>query len=121
MQHQLCNEIIEEAAHRGPGDGPDGSRVPQQIYDHLQEYVIGQDPPAVLAVAVHNRMTSASAPGSPGTLAIAGAGRGTRGDRGGGEVDTPPPGPHGLGARPTSRSRWPRSWTRRSRSRTPRP
>ncbi|WP_066515551.1 ATP-dependent Clp protease ATP-binding subunit ClpX [Curtobacterium ammoniigenes] len=55
---ELCNEIIEERLAEA-GDDAAGGEIdlpkPREIFDFLQEYVIGQDPAKrALAVAVYN-------------------------------------------------------------------
>ena len=55
---ELCNEIIEERlaeAGEDTGSGDFDLPKPREIFDFLQEYVIGQDPAKrALAVAVYN-------------------------------------------------------------------
>ncbi|GAA1492285.1 MULTISPECIES: ATP-dependent Clp protease ATP-binding subunit ClpX [Curtobacterium] len=55
---ELCNEIIEERlaeAGEDTGSGEFDLPKPREIFDFLQEYVIGQDPAKrALAVAVYN-------------------------------------------------------------------
>ncbi|MBZ4296099.1 AAA family ATPase, partial [Mycobacterium tuberculosis] len=71
---ELCNEIIEEELTEVPETGQTELPRPQQIYDHLQEYVIGQEPAKrALAVAVYNHYKRIRAGVSGHTLAIAGA------------------------------------------------
>ncbi len=51
----LCNEIIEEELAESSDLGLDQLPKPREIFDFLQEYVIGQDPAKrALAVAVYN-------------------------------------------------------------------
>jgi ATP-dependent Clp protease ATP-binding subunit ClpX len=51
----LCNEIIEEEFAEAPESGPGHLPKPREIYDFLNEYVIGQDhAKKTLAVAVYN-------------------------------------------------------------------
>jgi ATP-dependent Clp protease ATP-binding subunit ClpX len=55
---ELCNEIIEERLAEASEDSHDGEfdlPKPREIFEFLQEYVIGQDPAKrALAVAVYN-------------------------------------------------------------------
>lgn len=71
---ELCNEIIEEELTEVEETGEVELPRPQQIYDHLQEYVIGQ-PVAkrALAVAVYNHYKRIRAGVSGHTLSIAGS------------------------------------------------
>ncbi len=51
----LCNEIIEEELAEASELGLDDLPKPREIYDFLQQFVIGQDPAKrALAVAVYN-------------------------------------------------------------------
>ena len=51
----LCNEIIEEELTDSVDIGLEKLPKPREIFDFLQEYVIGQDPAKrALAVAVYN-------------------------------------------------------------------
>ncbi|WP_349828931.1 ATP-dependent Clp protease ATP-binding subunit ClpX [Brevibacterium litoralis] len=51
----LCNEIIEEELGQTQTSGPSELPKPREIFDHLQEYVVGQeDAKKALAVAVYN-------------------------------------------------------------------
>ncbi|MBK8434989.1 MAG: ATP-dependent Clp protease ATP-binding subunit ClpX [Austwickia sp.] len=51
----LCNEIIEEELAEASDLGLDELPKPREIYDFLQQFVIGQDPAKrALAVAVYN-------------------------------------------------------------------
>jgi ATP-dependent Clp protease ATP-binding subunit ClpX len=54
---QLCREIIEEEepATTGPEPGPSRIPTPRELYDQLNQYVIGQDQAKkILSVAVYN-------------------------------------------------------------------
>jgi ATP-dependent Clp protease ATP-binding subunit ClpX len=54
---QLCREIIEEEepATSGPEPGPSRIPTPRELYDQLNQYVIGQDQAKkILSVAVYN-------------------------------------------------------------------
>ena len=68
---ELCNEIIAEELKNAEGDGfsLDNLPKPQDIYDFLNEYVIGQDKAKrTLAVAVYNhykRVRAQSLPHAP--------------------------------------------------------
>ncbi|MGH1505049.1 MAG: ATP-dependent Clp protease ATP-binding subunit ClpX [Acidimicrobiales bacterium] len=69
----LCNEIIEEELAEGPEVGFDELPKPREIFDFLNEYVIGQEAAKkVLSVAVYNHYKriqygaqKASTPGGP--------------------------------------------------------
>ena len=53
----LCNEIIEEELSEAVAESDDAIELPtpREIYDFLEEYVVGQDPAKrALAVAVYN-------------------------------------------------------------------
>ncbi|MDP5225654.1 MULTISPECIES: ATP-dependent Clp protease ATP-binding subunit ClpX [Arthrobacter] len=67
---ELCNEIIEEELAEVKDLGPTELPKPREIFDFLQQYVIGQEPAKrALAVAVYNhykRIRSGSAAGSLG-------------------------------------------------------
>ncbi len=71
----LCNEIIEEELSEVADLGTFELPKPREIFDFLQEYVVGQEPAKrSLAVAVYNhykRIQSGSAPRAAGTLADA--------------------------------------------------
>ncbi|WDF32040.1 ATP-dependent Clp protease ATP-binding subunit ClpX [Arthrobacter agilis] len=71
----LCNEIIEEELSEVADLGTFELPKPREIFDFLQEYVVGQEPAKrSLAVAVYNhykRIQSGSAPRTSGTLADA--------------------------------------------------
>ncbi|PYY34567.1 ATP-dependent Clp protease ATP-binding subunit ClpX [Curtobacterium sp. MCJR17_055] len=64
---ELCNEIIEERlaeAGEDTGSGEFDLPKPREIFDFLQEYVIGQDPAKrALAVAVYNHYKRVRAQG----------------------------------------------------------
>ncbi|WP_159616887.1 ATP-dependent Clp protease ATP-binding subunit ClpX [Arthrobacter zhaoguopingii] len=68
----LCNEIIEEELSEVADLGTFELPKPREIFDFLQEYVVGQEPAKrSLAVAVYNhykRIQSGSAPRTAGTL-----------------------------------------------------
>ena len=50
---ELCNEIIEEELTETVGQEDSSLPTPREIYDHLQQFVIGQDPAKrALSVAV---------------------------------------------------------------------
>ncbi|WP_026533552.1 ATP-dependent Clp protease ATP-binding subunit ClpX [Arthrobacter sp. H41] len=70
---ELCNEIIEEELSEVADLGSFELPKPREIFDFLQEYVVGQEPAKrSLAVAVYNhykRIQSGSAPRAAGTLA----------------------------------------------------
>ncbi|GAA2508827.1 MULTISPECIES: ATP-dependent Clp protease ATP-binding subunit ClpX [Kocuria] len=71
---ELCNEIIEEELTEVTETDQAELPRPQQIYDHLQEYVIGQEPAKrALAVAVYNHYKRIRAGVSGHTLSIAGS------------------------------------------------
>ena len=74
---ELCNEIIEEELAEVADLGSFELPKPREIFDFLQEYVVGQEPAKrSLAVAVYNhykRIQSGSAPRTAGTLAGAAA------------------------------------------------
>src|SRR5687767_14946434 len=65
----LCREIIDEEATPAtrPKSGGDKLPTPREMFDHLSEYVVGQDDAKkVLSVAVYNhykRIDSAPADG----------------------------------------------------------
>ncbi len=71
----LCNEIIEEELSEVADLGTFELPKPREIFDVLQEYVVGQEPAKrSLAVAVYNhykRIQSGSGPRAAGTLADA--------------------------------------------------
>jgi ATP-dependent Clp protease ATP-binding subunit ClpX len=71
----LCNEIIEEELSEVADLGTFELPKPRQIFDFLQEYVVGQEPAKrSLAVAVYNhykRIQSGNGPRAAGTLADA--------------------------------------------------
>ncbi|TYC99464.1 ATP-dependent Clp protease ATP-binding subunit ClpX [Arthrobacter echini] len=71
----LCNEIIEEELSEVADLGTFELPKPREIFDFLQEYVVGQEPAKrSLAVAVYNhykRIQSGSGPRVAGTLADA--------------------------------------------------
>ncbi|PPB50471.1 ATP-dependent Clp protease ATP-binding subunit ClpX [Arthrobacter pityocampae] len=71
----LCNEIIEEELSEVADLGTFELPKPREIFDFLQEYVVGQEPAKrSLAVAVYNhykRIQSGSGPRAAGTLADA--------------------------------------------------
>ncbi|KNC19121.1 ATP-dependent protease [Arthrobacter sp. RIT-PI-e] len=71
----LCNEIIEEELSEVADLGTFELPKPRQIFDFLQEYVVGQEPAKrSLAVAVYNhykRIQSGSGTRAAGTLADA--------------------------------------------------
>ncbi|MHA7140823.1 MULTISPECIES: ATP-dependent Clp protease ATP-binding subunit ClpX [unclassified Arthrobacter] len=71
----LCNEIIEEELSEVADLGTFELPKPREIFDFLQEYVIGQEPAKrSLAVAVYNhykRIQSGHAPRSTGNLSDA--------------------------------------------------
>ena len=51
----LCNEIIEEELHDGPEVTFDELPKPRELFEFLNDYVIGQDQAKrVLSVAVYN-------------------------------------------------------------------
>lgn len=65
---ELCNEIIEEELTDAPAGAEAELPTPREIFDFLQEYVIGQDPAKkALAVAVYNhyKRTRAKDSGRP--------------------------------------------------------
>ncbi len=52
---ELCNEIIEEELAEGVQVGFDDLPKPREIFDFLDEYIVGQEPAKkVLSVAVYN-------------------------------------------------------------------
>jgi len=64
---ELCREIIDEESAGPAKTKVSGQRVPppKQIYDHLSEYVVGQDQAKkVLSVAVYNHYKRIGAVGS---------------------------------------------------------
>ena len=71
----LCNEIIEEELSEVADLGSFELPKPREIFDFLQEYVVGQEPAKrSLAVAVYNhykRIQSGTGPRAAGTLADA--------------------------------------------------
>ncbi|MDN4611372.1 ATP-dependent Clp protease ATP-binding subunit ClpX [Arthrobacter sp. MDB2-24] len=71
----LCNEIIEEELSEVADLGTFELPKPREIFDFLQEYVVGQEPAKrSLAVAVYNhykRIQSGTGPRAAGTLADA--------------------------------------------------
>ena len=110
----LCNEIIEEELAESSELGLDELPKPREIFDFLQNYVIGQDvAKRALAVAVYNHYKRIQ------------AGEATRqeGRRVGRhrQVQHPADRPHRAVARPTSRRPWPACSTSRSPSPTRRP
>ena len=71
---ELCNEIIEEELTEVEETDHIELPRPQQIHDHLQEYVIGQDTAKrALSVAVYNHYKRIRAGVSGQTLSIAGS------------------------------------------------
>ena len=71
---ELCNEIIEEELTEVEETDHVELPRPQQIHDHLQEYVIGQDTAKrALSVAVYNHYKRIRAGVSGQTLSIAGS------------------------------------------------
>ncbi len=71
---ELCNEIIEEELTEVEETDQLELPRPQQIHDHLQEYVIGQDTAKrALSVAVYNHYKRIRAGVSGQTLSIAGS------------------------------------------------
>ena len=71
---ELCNEIIEEELTEVEETDQVELPRPQQIYDHLQEYVIGQETAKrALSVAVYNHYKRIRAGVSGQTLSIAGS------------------------------------------------
>ncbi|MCT1802950.1 ATP-dependent Clp protease ATP-binding subunit ClpX [Kocuria sp. WRN011] len=71
---ELCNEIIEEELTEVEETDQVELPRPQQIHDHLQEYVIGQDTAKrALSVAVYNHYKRIRAGVSGQTLSIAGS------------------------------------------------
>lgn len=71
---ELCNEIIEEELTEVEENDQVELPRPQQIYDHLQEYVIGQETAKrALSVAVYNHYKRIRAGVSGQTLSIAGS------------------------------------------------
>jgi ATP-dependent Clp protease ATP-binding subunit ClpX len=72
---ELCNEIIEEELSEVADLGSFELPKPREIFDFLQEYVIGQEPAKrALAVAVYNhykRIQSGHAPKSSASLSDA--------------------------------------------------
>ena len=69
---ELCNEIIEEELTETVGQEDSSLPTPREIYDHLQQFVIGQDPAKrALSVAVYNhyKRVRASQEGRPLQLA----------------------------------------------------
>ena len=71
---ELCNEIIEEELTEVTEADQTELPRPKQVYDHLQEYVIGQEPAKrSLAVAVYNHYKRIRAGVSGHTLSLAGA------------------------------------------------
>ncbi|MDO4918449.1 ATP-dependent Clp protease ATP-binding subunit ClpX [Kocuria sp.] len=71
---ELCNEIIEEELTEVAETDQTELPRPQQIYAHLQEYVIGQEPAKrALAVAVYNHYKRIRAGVSGHTLSLAGS------------------------------------------------
>ena len=71
---ELCNEIIEEELTEVEETDQMELPRPQQIHDHLQEYVIGQDTAKrALSVAVYNHYKRIRAGVSGQTLSIAGS------------------------------------------------
>ena len=58
----LCNDIIEEEIKNDEESPYDQSLSPLEIYNQLDEYVIGQEKAKkILSVAVYNHVTSTSA------------------------------------------------------------
>ena len=71
---ELCNEIIEEELTEVKETDQMELPRPQQIHDHLQEYVIGQDTAKrALSVAVYNHYKRIRAGVSGQTLSTAGS------------------------------------------------
>ena len=71
---ELCNEIIEEELTEVEETDQVELPRPQQIYDHLQEYVIGQETAKrALSVAVYNHYKRIRAGVSGQMLSIAGS------------------------------------------------
>ncbi len=62
---ELCREILQEDAGREEAPDPHAERFlsPKEIYEHLNEYVVGQDrAKRVLSVAVYNHYKRISSP-----------------------------------------------------------
>ena len=69
---ELCNEIIEEELAEVSDLGSFELPKPREIFDFLQEYVIGQEPAKrSLAVAVYNHYKRIQAGHAPKTGALA--------------------------------------------------
>ena len=110
----LCNEIIEEELAESSELGLDELPKPREIFEFLENYVIGQDTAKkALAVAVYNHYKRIQ------------AGESGRSRRTPTMSTSPSPtscsSARPAAARPTSRRRWRRCSTSRSPSRTPRP
>ena len=106
----LCNEIIEEELAETSELGLEELPKPHEIFDFLEEYVIGQEAAKkALAVAVYNHYKRIQA-GEP-------AAQGRRADRDR-EVQHPADRARPAAARPTSRRPSPRCSTCRSPSPT---
>jgi ATP-dependent Clp protease ATP-binding subunit ClpX len=107
----LCNEIIEEELAETSELGLDELPKPREIFEFLEQFVIGQDPAKrALAVAVYNhykRIQAGESASKKDTEAV--------------EISKSNIlliGPTGCGKRPTSRRRWPACSTSRSPSPT---
>ena len=108
----LCNEIIEEELAESSELGLDELPKPREIFDFLENYVIGQDvAKKALAVAVYNHYKRIQA-------GEAGAGPQGRRPRRHLQVQHPAHRTRPAAARPTSRRPWPRCSTCPSRSPT---
>ena len=112
---ELCNEIIEEElAESSELGGLDELPKPREIFDFLEQYVIGQDvAKRSLAVAVYNhykRIQAGEAVAARRTPTTSTSPSPT-------SCSSGPP----AAARPTSPRRWPRCSTSRSPSPTRRP
>src|SRR6476619_4627190 len=62
---QLCREIIDEEEPAAPRPEPGPARIPtpRQLYDQLNQYVIGQErAKKILSVAVYNHYKRIAAP-----------------------------------------------------------
>ena len=111
----LCNEIIEEELAESSELGLDELPKPREIFDFLEQYVIGQDvAKKALAVAVYNHYKRIQA----GESAARQEGPRPRRHL---QVQHPAHRARPAAARPTSRRRWPRCSTSRSPSPTRRP
>ena len=110
----LCNEIIEEELAETSELGLDELPKPREIFDFLEQYVIGQDvAKKALAVAVYNHYKRIQA----GESALQEATPTTSTSPSPTSCSSAPP----AAARPTSRRPSPRCSTCRSPSPTPRP